>query len=185
MNTFVIALRTFLRIALPYFRSEQRWQARGLLLGGIGAELSVVYLAVLVNQWAGRFFNAVEARDWDALQHELMIFLLLTERHGDRHGAIFLRQMLLIRWREWMTLHYIDIWMAEARHYRVKLLEPSVDNIHLRIASDILLFIQRTQELGAISCRASSRSAHSPTSCGDIGDCAAAAVRFDFSFPAI
>jgi hypothetical protein len=42
MNSFVVALRTFLRIAMPYFRSEQRWQARGLLLGGIGAELSVV-----------------------------------------------------------------------------------------------------------------------------------------------
>jgi vitamin B12/bleomycin/antimicrobial peptide transport system ATP-binding/permease protein len=149
MNTFIVALRTFLRIALPYFRSEQRWQARGILLGVIGAELSVVYLAVLVNQWHGRFFNAVEARDWNAVQGELVVFVFLTG------GAIvtamvqyYFGQMLLIRWREWMTEHYLDLWMAEGRHYRIQLTEPSVDNIHLRIASDILLFIQRTQELG-------------------------------------
>src|SRR5205085_4348227 len=58
-------------------------------------------------------------------------------------------QMLLIRWREWLTLHYLDIWMAQGRHYRVRVTDPAVDNIHLRIASDILLFIQRTQELGS------------------------------------
>ena len=113
MNTFTLAARTFLRIAMPYFRSEERWQARGLLLGVVGAELSVVYLAVLVNQWHGRFFNAVEARDWGGLQRELVIFLFLTG------GAIatamvqyYFGQMLLIRWRQWMTLHYLDLWMA-------------------------------------------------------------------------
>src|SRR4051812_11932368 len=78
MKSFLLAARTFLRIALPYFRSEQRWQARALLLGGIAAELSVVYLAVLVNQWHGRFFNAVEARDWDGVRRELGVFVLLT-----------------------------------------------------------------------------------------------------------
>jgi vitamin B12/bleomycin/antimicrobial peptide transport system ATP-binding/permease protein len=150
MKSFKLAVRTFLRIALPYFRSEQRWQARALLLGGIGAELSVVYLAVVVNQWNGRFFNAIEARDWEGLRTELGIFVLLVI------GAIVtgmaqygFGQMLLIRWREWMTLHYLDTWMAQGRHYRVRVTDPDVDNIHLRIANDILLFIQRTQELGS------------------------------------
>jgi vitamin B12/bleomycin/antimicrobial peptide transport system ATP-binding/permease protein len=150
MNSFVVALRTFLRIAMPYFRSEQRWQARGLLLGGIGAELSVVYLAVLVNQWHGRFFNAIEARDWDTLRHELVIFLFLTVgAMATGMAQFFFAQMLIMRWREWMTVHYLDIWMADSRHYRVRLIAENVDNIHLRIASDILLFIQRTQELGS------------------------------------
>src|SRR5262245_51789118 len=150
MSTFMLAARTFLRIALPYFRSERRWQARGLLFGGVCAELSVVFLAVQVNQWHGRFFNAIEARDWGALHHELFIFSFLTV------GAIatgmtqyYFGQRLLMRWREWMTMHYLDLWMAEGRHYRIRLTDESVDNIHLRIASDILFFIQRTQELGS------------------------------------
>src|SRR2546422_9521843 len=121
MNTFVVALRTFLRIALPYFRSEQRWRARRLLLGVIGAELCVVYLAVLVNQWHGRFFNAVEARDWNAVQGELFIFVFLTG--GAMATAMvqfYFGQMLLIRWREWMTEHYVDLCVAQGRPYHTQ-----------------------------------------------------------------
>src|SRR5437016_13848283 len=106
MNTFTLAARTFLRIALPYFRSEERWQARGLLAGVVGAELSGVYLAVLVNQWHGRFFNAVDEGDWSAVQGELVIFVFLT------CGAIastlvlyYSGQMLLIRCCECITEH--------------------------------------------------------------------------------
>src|SRR5262245_24177471 len=149
MSKIILALRTFLQLALPYFRSDDRWRARGLLAGVIGAELGVVYLAVLVNQWHATFFNAIEARDWDALRAQLVIFLFLTG------GALltgmvqfYFGQMLLIRWREWMTQRYVALWMAEGRHYRIRIVDPSVDNIHLRIASDVMLFIQRTLELG-------------------------------------
>ena len=38
--------------------------------------------------------------------------------------------------------------MAEGRHYRVRFVDNSVDNIHLRIGNDVLLFVQRTHELG-------------------------------------
>ena len=38
--------------------------------------------------------------------------------------------------------------MAEGRHYRIRHVDQSVDNIHLRIANDILLFIQHTHGLG-------------------------------------
>ena len=149
MSRIIVALRTFLHLAMPYFRSDDRWRARGLLAGVIGAELGVVYLAVLVNQWHATFFNAIEARDWNGLRMQLVVFLLLTG------GAVltgmvqfYFGQMLLVRWREWMTQRYVGLWMAEGRHYRIRLTDPSVDNIHLRIASDVMLFIQRALELG-------------------------------------
>jgi hypothetical protein len=47
-----------------------------------------------------------------------------------------------------MTERYVGMWMAEGRHYRINFVNQNVDNIHLRIASDIYLFIQRTHELG-------------------------------------
>src|SRR5437868_1559077 len=40
------------------------------------------------------------------------------------------------------------MWMAEGRHYRIRFIDPSVDNTHLRTASDVILFIQRTLEIG-------------------------------------
>ncbi len=59
----------------------------------------------------------------------------------------FLGQRLIIRWRRWMTERYVAMWMANGRHYRVRLVDSGVDNIHLRIASDVLIFLTRTHEL--------------------------------------
>ena len=149
MDRVIVALRTFLTLALPYFRSEDRWRARLLLGGVIGAELGLVYVAVTVIQWNARFFNALEARDWNGFTRELMMFGLITL------GAIvstacqyYFGQTLQIRWRRWLTERYVSIWMAEGRHYRIRFVDNTVDNIHLRIGNDVLLFVQRTHELG-------------------------------------
>ncbi len=64
MDNIIRALRTFLRLALPYFRSEERCTARLLLLAVVGAELALVYVAVAAVNWNARFYNALERRDW-------------------------------------------------------------------------------------------------------------------------
>jgi putative ATP-binding cassette transporter len=149
MDRILFGLRTFIALAVPYFRSEDRWRARILLAGVICGELGYVLVAVLVIHWNARFFNALEARNWNAFKAELVVFVFITA------GAIvvgmsqfFFGQSLLIRWRRWMTERYVAIWMAEGRHYRIRFADTSVDNIHLRIANDVLLFVQRTHELG-------------------------------------
>jgi vitamin B12/bleomycin/antimicrobial peptide transport system ATP-binding/permease protein len=149
MSNLIAALRTFLRLALPYFRSEDRWRARGLLLGVIGSELFVVFVAVKVTEWNAAFFNAIEARNWDAVQVQLLVFLLITlGAILSGMGQYWFGQTLIIRWREWLTNRYVDLWMDEGRHYRVRFVDQSVDNIHLRIANDVLMFIRLTHELG-------------------------------------
>src|SRR5262245_19429162 len=149
MSNVIFALRTFLRLALPYFRSEDRWRARGLLFGVIASELFVVFVAVKVTEWNAGFFNAIEARNWDAVQFQLFVFLLITlGAILSGMGQYWFGQTLIIRWREWMTNRYVDLWMAEGRHYRIRFVDQSVDNIHLRIANDVLMFIRLTHELG-------------------------------------
>jgi putative ATP-binding cassette transporter len=149
MSNVIFALRTFLRLALPYFRSEDRWRARGLLFGVIASELFVVYVAVKVTEWNAAFFNGIEARNWDAVQFQLMVFLLITlGAILSGMGQYWFGQTLIIRWREWMTNRYVDLWMAEGRHYRIRFVDQTVDNIHLRIANDVLMFNRLTLELG-------------------------------------
>jgi putative ATP-binding cassette transporter len=104
MDRIILVLRTFLSLALPYFRSEERWTARGLLLGVIAGELGFVAVAVTVIQWNARFFNALEARNWDSFKHELVVFVFITM------GAIavgmaqyFFGTTLQIRLRRFMT----------------------------------------------------------------------------------
>src|ERR1051325_8098119 len=149
MSRIIAALRTFLTLALPYFRSDERWAARGLLLGVIAGELGFVAVAVTVVQWNARFFNALEARDWEAFKRELLIFAFITM------GAIavgmaqyFFGTTLQIRVRRFMTERYVAMWMANARHYRLRFIDNTGDNIHLRLGDDVLLFVQRTHELG-------------------------------------
>ena len=149
MKNAILALRTFLRLALPYFRSQDRWRACGLLAGVIGSELFVVYVAVKMNQWNAGFFNAIEARNGEAVRGELIVFAFITiGAILSGMGQYWFGQTLIIRWREWMTQRYVALWMAEGRHYRIRFVDQSVDNIHLRIGNDVLLFIQRTHELG-------------------------------------
>lgn len=140
--------RTFFSLALPYFRSEDRWIAGALLAGIVVVELGLVAILVAVNEWNKRFFNALEGRDWSAAQLELAVFCVIALA-AVVAGTLqyFLGQRLIIRWRRWLTERYVAMWMAHGRHYRVRLVEPDVDNIHLRIASDVLIFLTRTHEL--------------------------------------
>lgn len=149
MDSFLAALRTFLGITMPYFRSGERWQARLLLAGVVAAELGIVYVAVAVIQWNARFFNALESRDWNAVKTELIVFGFITAAAIVAGMAqYFFGTTLQIRWRRYLTERYVGLWMAEGRHYRVRFVAPQVDNIHLRIGNDVLLFVQRTLELG-------------------------------------
>ncbi len=150
MKDFVLALRSMATLALPYFRSEDRWRGRALLAGVIAAEFALVYIAVVTNQWQGRFFNALEARDWDRLRAELMLFgLIVAGNILIGMGMYWVGQHFQMRWRRWMTERYVGLWMAEGRHYRVRFADPNIDNIHLRIANDIGVLIQKTYEIGS------------------------------------
>jgi vitamin B12/bleomycin/antimicrobial peptide transport system ATP-binding/permease protein len=149
MKNVLNALQTFMHLALPYFRSQDRWRACGLLGGVIGSELFVVYVAVKMNEWNASFFNAIEVRNGAGVRSALLVFVVITiGAILSGMGQFWFGQTLIIRWREWMTQRYVALWMAEGRHYRIRFVDQSVDNIHLRIGNDVLLFIQRTHELG-------------------------------------
>lgn len=148
MKAVVRALRTFFSLAWPYFNSEDRWIARLLLAGTLAAELGLVAILVAVNEWNKRFFNALESRNWDAATSELLIFCFIALGAVAAGAAqYFFGQRLIIRWRRWFTERYVAMWMTNGRHYRVRLTDAGVDNIHLRIASDVFIFLSRTHEL--------------------------------------
>ena len=142
-------VRDFLNVAVPYFQYDDRWHARALLASIVVVELALVYLFVLNNEWYVLFYNSLQDRNWDAFLWSMVVFLgLATAMVILVVAQYFLGQSLIIRWREWMTRHYLENWLAQSRLYRVQFVNQPVDNIHLRIASDVYLFIQYTLELG-------------------------------------
>src|SRR5215207_4211338 len=111
MDRIVLALRTFFRVALPYFRSEDRRMACLLLAAVVGAELALVYVAVAIINWNGRFYNALERRDWTALYAELLAFCFIVLAFVLAAASqYYFGQTLQIRWRRWLTANYVSRW---------------------------------------------------------------------------
>jgi putative ATP-binding cassette transporter len=131
------------RIGSPYFfRAEDRWIGRGLLAAVVAIELSIVGINVLLNEWNARFFNALQARDWNAFVYQLGYFCVLAAVFIVLAVyQLYLNQWLQIRWRRWMTAYYLENWLDHANHYRMQLLGDAADNPDQRIAEDIRRFI--------------------------------------------
>jgi len=138
-------LATIWRLAVPYFRSEDRWPGRLLLTLVIAIELAIVAINVLINQWNARFYNALQDRNWDSFVSELLFFCVLAGSYIVLAVyQLYLNQWLEIRWRRWMTKAYLERWLADSNHYRMQLLGDAADNPDQRIAEDVKLFIERT-----------------------------------------
>jgi len=52
-----------------------------------------------------------------------------------------LKSYLILRWRRWLTKHYVDRWLGEHRHYAMALTGGEADNPDQRIAEDVNRFI--------------------------------------------
>ena len=117
------------RIAIPYFRSEDKLAGRTLLASVIAIELSLVAIEVLVNQWNNRFYNALQDRAWDNFVWELGVFTVLATIYVALSVyQLYLNQWLRIRWRNWLTRHYLGEWLNRATHYRMQLRGDAADN---------------------------------------------------------
>ncbi|MDB5620960.1 MAG: transporter-like [Tardiphaga sp.] len=142
-------LATVWRIAIPYFRSEDKWMARGLLAAVIVIELAVVGLNVLFNRWNNVFYNALQERNLDVFTYQLGYFSVLAAIFiALKVYQLYLNQWLQIRWRRWLTERYLGGWLAHGNHYRMQLQGDAADNPDQRIAEDTQLFVDRTLSLG-------------------------------------
>ena len=140
-------------LTAPYFRSEERWKARGLLLAIVLLNLGAVYMLVLINDWNRLFYDALEKRNQTVFWEQLLRFMYLA--FGYIIIAVYkfyLTQLLELRWRAWMTGHYLARWLAGKAFYRMELARftsagGSPDNPDQRIQEDLNLFTGYTVSL--------------------------------------
>jgi vitamin B12/bleomycin/antimicrobial peptide transport system ATP-binding/permease protein len=136
---------TVWRIAAPYFRSDDKIAGRFLLASVVAIELMVVAINVLLNQWNNRFYNALQEKNWDGFVREIGIFCVLAACYiALAVYQLYLNQWLQIRWRRWLTSHYLGEWLHDANHYRMQLHGDAADNPDQRIADDVKLFVDQT-----------------------------------------
>ncbi|MDF2462802.1 MAG: transporter ATP-binding protein/permease [Ramlibacter sp.] len=133
-------------LTTPYFGSDEKWKARALLAAIVALNLAAVYMLVLINDWNRTFYDALEKRDQAEFWNQLLRWTYLA--FGYIVVAVYkfyITQLLELRWRAWMTTHYLERWLSGQAFYRMELGRFSAgnatpDNPDQRIQEDLNLF---------------------------------------------
>ena len=142
------ALSVFWQLFRGYWNSEHKWKARGLLAVVIGLNFFCVYLLVRMNSWYNEFYNALQQYQADKFWPLLGEFTALAMLYiVIAVYAIYLRQMLQIKWRTWMTDEYLSRWLKRQVYYRMQVQGSDTDNPDQRISEDINQFVNLTLQL--------------------------------------
>jgi vitamin B12/bleomycin/antimicrobial peptide transport system ATP-binding/permease protein len=161
-------LRSFLRdvwhLSRPYYRSEEKWSAWGLLLSIVSLRLLLVGMTVILSFWNREFFNSLQDKDFAAFFGLLFVYRRTPSGFMPGFCEIaavyilvavyytYLSQWLQIRWRRWLTVRFLDEWLADRAYYRISLTADraaiGTDNPDQRIAEDIRDFVDNTLTLG-------------------------------------
>jgi len=157
-------LRDAWRLTRPYYVSDEKWSARGLLLAIIALNLLLVGLTVVFNFWNREFYNSLQDYNWQSFIN--LLFWYQRTPSGLMPGfseiaavyivvwvyRTYLNQWLQIRWRRWLTGHFLDEWLADRAYYRISLsmdrVKIGTDNPDQRIAEDLRDFVEGTLSLG-------------------------------------
>jgi vitamin B12/bleomycin/antimicrobial peptide transport system ATP-binding/permease protein len=148
-------LRQVWALTKPYWFSEERWAARGLLAAVVALNLGLVFITVLINKWNNDFFNALQNKDRGAFSHQLIVWLVLAATY--LVGAVYqlnLNMWLQIRWRRWLTNVYFGEWLDKRVYYRLELKNHGTDNPDQRLQEDLKLFTTNTLSLALSLLRA-------------------------------
>jgi putative ATP-binding cassette transporter len=141
--------RGFWALVSPYWSSDQRWTAWGLLAVVVGLNLGLVYISVVFNRWMNDFYNAIQDLDKAKFVTALYDFTWIAAIFiAVAVYMLYLSQMLQIRWRTWLTERYLDKWLARQTYYRIQVFEGTTDNPDQRISEDINALVNLTLNLG-------------------------------------
>ena len=135
----------------PYFVSEQRWIACGLLAAVVALNLAFVYLAVLFNQWNQVFYDSLQEKNSVVFWEQLWRFCYLAFVYiVIAVYKFYLTQLLEIRWRAWLTQQFLTRWLSDQAFYVMELARfgpaqgAQADNPDQRIQEDIGQFTAMT-----------------------------------------
>ncbi|GGH11636.1 ATP-binding protein [Alsobacter metallidurans] len=155
-------IRTITRIADLYFATREVGVARIWPFGTVQvrenrlAAAAITFLIVINQAQVGisvrlsffnrDWFNAIQEKNADAFWSLLFtVFLVWAAVYIASAIVEYVVQSgLSIRWRRWLTDHFVSDWLGDHRHYRMNLAGVGADNPDQRIAVDIDRFIDST-----------------------------------------
>jgi vitamin B12/bleomycin/antimicrobial peptide transport system ATP-binding/permease protein len=160
------AVADAVRLAKPYFGSEDGRTAWGLLIAILALNFFIVYLNVVYTYWYKVAYDALQTKTASAFWasmftyrtvhgfpffvpgfSEIAVLSILAAVY-----AFYLTQLLEIRWRRWLTHTFVRDWLDRRAYYHLSLRasagDSTPDNPDQRIADDLPAFVSSTLTLG-------------------------------------
>src|SRR5713226_4484547 len=147
-------LRVAWSLAWPFWTGDEKWSGRALLAAVVALNLASVWLNVRLNAWNNDFYNALQEYDWPKFWWQFAIFgMIAAALIVVAVYQLYLRQILQIRWRRWMTERFLKSWLGDQAYYRMQLDQRATDNPDQRIAEDLDRFtsISLTLSIGLMN----------------------------------
>ncbi|GAB4270568.1 MAG: ABC transporter ATP-binding protein/permease [Methylomicrobium sp.] len=129
----------FIRLAGPFWHSENKDVVRKLTLSLTALTVMQIAVAVLITEWSAGLFNALDQHSMaDLIKYVGLIVLIFAANMAITVTHLKVKRRLQRDWREWLTDHLIKRWMTDSRHYLVTHIQKGAhDNPDGRIAEDI------------------------------------------------
>lgn len=154
------ALADLWYLSRPYFTSDERKSAWGLLGVVLGLTLLLVGADVLQSFSRNIFYTALQQRDvtsflrglfWFVRTPTMLIpgfFIIAVPTLLAAVYATYLQQLLQLRWRRWLTHRMVSQWLDQNVAFRIAIEETGLtavgDNPDQRIQEDIDGFVRDT-----------------------------------------
>lgn len=148
MQNFSLSRQFFKEVWLltkSYWQSEEKKKACFLLACILALTLGIVYMLVLLNQWNNSFYSALQNYETEKIFDELIHFSWLAAIYIVLAVySYYLQQMLILNWRRWLTVRFLDIWLKNKTYYNLQMFGKDTDNPDQRISEDVRLFVEMT-----------------------------------------
>ncbi|KAI9161913.1 hypothetical protein LWI28_021973 [Acer negundo] len=132
--------RRFWKVAAPYWYSDDKAQARLQLASVFALTLATTGISVGFNFLGRDFYNALANKDQEQFTKQLLYYLAAFA------GGIplfvlrdYARETLALRWRSWMTKHYMERYLNNQTFYKIQS-QSIIDNPDQRIVDDLSSF---------------------------------------------
>ena len=129
--------KRFIAVAKPYWFSDAKKTALGLLGMLLLLLVAVNGLNIVINYVSGDFMTALSKKDVPTFYHYLYIYggvfvvgIPIVVMYG------YVRQKLGVSWRQWLTNHMLDKYFKNRSYYRINN-DPNIDNPDERLAQDV------------------------------------------------
>jgi putative ATP-binding cassette transporter len=108
----------FWTIAKSYWSGDEKWQARGLLLGVVLFLLAYTGLSVVLNNKRGVLISSLSAQDEPRFWQTVIIFIAVLVIYAPLlAGYTYLRDRLSLQWRKWLTHRFVDNYFRDRAYY--------------------------------------------------------------------